>query len=173
NRDPKTAVQAHIFRSDLLYRLAVFPIRVPPLRERKTDIPYLAQRFLNEINEQEGSKKVFSPNALLQLEQYHWPGNVRELKNTIMRAFILADAEVEIPPLNAQPVPQRTEIKHGMLKISVGTPLNSAQRAIIMATLEYYGGDKRQTAEALGISPKTLYNRIEEFRKQGYAIQLA
>lgn len=173
NRDPKAAVQAHAFRSDLLYRLAVFPIRVPPLRERKTDIPYLAQRFLNDINEQEGSNKAFSPNALLQLENYHWPGNVRELKNTITRAFILADSEVEIPPLSSMTRPPPVSVKHGMLKISVGTPLNSAQRAIIMATLDYYGGDKRQTALALGISPKTLYNRLEEFRKQGYAVPMA
>lgn len=171
NRDPKMAVQAHTFRSDLLYRLAVFPVRVPSLRERKTDISYLAQRFLNEFNEQEGSSKVFAPDALYQLERYHWPGNVRELKNTVMRAFILADGQVDIPPLNAEAAPSRLEVKHGLLKISVGTPLNSAQRAVIMATLEYYGGDKRRTATALGISPKTLYNRLEEFRKQGYAFQ--
>ncbi|HUH87723.1 MAG TPA: sigma-54 dependent transcriptional regulator [Pusillimonas sp.] len=168
NRDPKTAVQAHTFRSDLLYRLAVFPIRVPSLRERKGDISYLAQRFLNELNDQEGTNKVFSPGAMLQLESYHWPGNVRELKNTIMRSFILADNQVEIAPLTNTVAGQTPEVKHGLLKISLGTPLSSAQRAVIMATLEYYGGDRQRTALALGISPKTLYNRLEEFRKQGY-----
>jgi len=168
NRDPKTAVQAHTFRSDLLYRLAVFPIRVPSLRERKGDISYLAQRFLNELNDQEGTNKVFSPGAMLQLESYHWPGNVRELKNTIMRSFILADNQVEIAPLTNTVAAQTPEVKHGLLKISLGTPLSSAQRAVIMATLEYYGGDRQRTALALGISPKTLYNRLEEFRKQGY-----
>ncbi|HLU19723.1 MAG TPA: sigma-54 dependent transcriptional regulator [Pusillimonas sp.] len=173
NRDPKAAVQAHTFRSDLLYRLAVFPVRVPALRERKSDIPYLAQRFLNELNEQEGTKKVFAPDALFQLESYHWPGNIRELKNTVTRAFILADDEVEIPQLSANVQPRLPDVKHGLLKISVGTPLDSAQRAVIMATLDYYGGDKRRTAMALGISPKTLYNRLEEFRKQGYMFKVA
>lgn len=173
NRDPKMAVQARTFRSDLLYRLAVFPIRVPPLRERKSDIAHLAQRFLQELNEQEGTKKIFAPDALLTLESYHWPGNVRELKNTVMRAFILADDVVEIPRLDVAVAPLHPEVKHGLLKISVGTPLNSAQRAVIMATLDYYGGDRRRTAMALGISPKTLYNRLEEFRKQGYAFRVA
>lgn len=173
NRDPKMAVQAHTFRSDLLYRLAVFPVRVPPLRERKSDIPYLAQRFLNELNEQEGTNKLFAPDALRQLESYHWPGNVRELKNTVMRSFILADTEVEIAPLGAPGQAQMPEVKHGLLKISVGTPLNSAQRAVIMATLEYYGGDRQRTAMALGISAKTLYNRLEEFRRQGYEFTAA
>jgi len=157
----------------LLYRLAVFPIRVPSLRERSSDISYLAQRFLSELNEQEGANKVFAPNAMLQLENYHWPGNVRELKNTVMRAFILSDNEVSIPPLNTGAPLPALEVKHGLLKISVGTPLNSAQRAVIMATLEYYGGDRRRTALALGISPKTLYNRLEEFRKQGYEFKVA
>jgi len=168
NRDPKEAVQAGTFRSDLLYRLAVFPVRVPPLRERKDDIVYLAQRFLNELNEQEKASKAFAPDALARLESYNWPGNVRELKNTVTRAFILADGEVEIPPLGPGLEPRRPEIKHGLLRITVGTPLTSAQRAVIMATLEYYGGDRRRTALALGISPKTLYNRLEEFRRQGY-----
>lgn len=173
NRDPKSAVEARTFRSDLLYRLAVFPVRVPSLRERKSDIPYLAQRFLQEMNEHEGTNKVFAPDALFHLESYHWPGNVRELKNTVMRAFILADNEVEIPPLNADAKPRLPDVKHGLLKIAVGTPLDSAQRAVIMATLDYYGGDKGRTAIALGISPKTLYNRLEEFRKQGYMFRMS
>lgn len=173
NRDPKEAVEQRTFRSDLLYRLAVFPIRVPSLRERKSDIPYLAQRFLDEMNHQEGANKVFAPDAVFQLESYHWPGNVRELKNTVMRAFILSDEQVEIPPLTAAARPRKHELKHGILKIAVGTPLNSAQREVIMATLEYFGGDKRRTAMALGISPKTLYNRLEEFRKQGYSFRAA
>lgn len=173
NRDPKAAVQAHTFRSDLLYRLAVFPVRVPALRERKSDIPYLAQRFLNELNEQEGTRKVFAPDALFKLENYHWPGNIRELKNTVTRAFILANDQVEIPSLSANVQPRLPDVKHGLLKIAVGTPLDSAQRAVIMATLDYYGGDKRRTAMALGISPKTLYNRLEEFRKQGYMFKVA
>ncbi|HWL29378.1 MAG TPA: sigma-54 dependent transcriptional regulator [Burkholderiaceae bacterium] len=165
NRDPKEVVLGGSFRVDLLYRLAVFPIRVPPLRERKPDIAYFAQRFLDELNQQEKTRKRFSPQALERLENYNWPGNVRELKNTVTRAFILADDVVDINPPNALFRGAGPEIKHGFLKIPVGTPLNTAQRAIIMATLDYYAGDKRRTALALGISPKTLYNRLERFRR--------
>lgn len=165
NRDPKEAVRAGTFRSDLLYRLAVFPVRVPPLRERKADIPYLAQRFLDDMNEQEGAEKVFSDESFARLETHQWPGNIRELKNVITRAFILADKVVDVPPLNVPSLLKPPEIKHGLLKIAVGTPLTAAQRAVILATLDYYSGDKRRTALALGISSKTLYNRLEQFKK--------
>lgn len=165
NRDPKEAALAGIFRSDLLYRLAVFPIRVPPLRERKSDIAYLAGRFLDELNKQEKTQKSFSEESIGRLENYNWPGNIRELKNAVTRAYILADDIIDIAPLNSAFRPGPTEVNHGFLKIPVGTPLTSAQRSIIMATLEYYAGDKRRTALALGISPKTLYNRLEQFRK--------
>jgi DNA-binding NtrC family response regulator len=169
NRDPKEAVLAGTFRSDLLYRLAVFPVRVPPLRERKADIPYLAQRFLDDMNEQEGADKVFSDESFARLEAHQWPGNIRELKNVITRAFILADKVVDVPPLNVPSSLKPPEIKHGLLKIAVGTPLTAAQRAVILATLEYYSGDKRRTALALGISSKTLYNRLEQFKNQSDA----
>lgn len=162
NRDPKQAVMAGTFRSDLLYRLAVFPIRVPSLRERKSDIAYLAQRFLNEFNEQEKTAKTFSKTALENLERHNWPGNIRELKNTIMRAFILAEQELDIAPFTPTLRPSPVEVNKGFLKIPIGTPLTSAQRAIIMATMDHFAGDKRRAALALGISPKTLYNRLEK-----------
>lgn len=164
NRDPKEAVMAGRFRSDLLYRLAVFPIRVPSLRERKSDVPYLAQRFLDELNHQENTHKTFAPDALKNLEAYNWPGNIRELKNTVMRAFILAEDSLSIAPLNPVFRSSPLEVKQGFLKIPIGTPLTNAQRAIVMATLEHYDGDKRRTAQALGISTKTLYNRLEQFQ---------
>src|SRR5690606_20728322 len=163
NRDPKEAVMAGTFRSDLLYRLAVFPIRVPSLRERKSDIAYLAQRFLDELNQQEKSSKRFSKSSLDNLEGHSWPGNIRELKNIITRAFILADNELDIPPFSPTRRPGSLEVKQGFLKIPIGTPLTNAQRAIIMATLEHFAGDRQRAALALGISPKTLYNRLERF----------
>ncbi|HEY9280528.1 MAG TPA: sigma-54 dependent transcriptional regulator [Eoetvoesiella sp.] len=172
NRDPQEAVAGGSFRADLLYRLAVFPVWVPPLRQRKADIAYMAQRFLDELNNQEKTMKYFSSEATKQLEQYAWPGNVRELKNTIMRAFILADNEIAIPPLGLEDTYaiKAPDIKHGYLKIPVGTTLTVAQRTLIMATLGYYAGDRQRTAVALGISLKTLYNRLEEFRKLGASI---
>ncbi len=164
NRDPKGAVQAGNFRSDLLYRLAVFPIRIPALRERKSDIAYLSQRFLNELNEQEKTQKVFSENTLEKLEDYDWPGNIRELKNCITRAYILADDVIDVAPASSALRGAAPLVKHGYLKIPIGTSLTNAQQAIIIATLEHYAGDKRRTALALGISPKTLYNRLETLR---------
>jgi DNA-binding NtrC family response regulator len=160
NRDPKEAVQAGKFRSDLLYRLAVFPIRIPALRERKSDIPYLAQRFLDELNTQEKTAKRFARPSLDNLQNYNWPGNIRELKNTIIRAFILAEDELHIAPLSPVFRPSALEVKQGYLKIPVGTPLDNAQRAIIMATLDHFEGDRQRAATELGISPKTLYNRL-------------
>src|SRR5690606_146825 len=126
NRDPKEAVESGRFRSDLLYRLAVFPIRVPPLRERKADISYLAQRFLDELNEQENTKKRFAPQSIARLESLSWPGNVRELKNTVTRAFILSEDEVDIAAPGA-PAISAPEVQQGVLKIAVGTPLTEAQ----------------------------------------------
>lgn len=165
NRDPQQAAQAGNFRMDLLYRLAVFPIRVPPLRERRSDIAYLAQRFVDELNAQEKAGKVLGPSAIETLESYNWPGNIRELKNTITRAYILADHEINIEPFDRARRLVSTELKQGHLKIPIGTSLTQAQHALIMATLDHYAGDKQQTALALGISPKTLYNRLEQMRR--------
>jgi DNA-binding NtrC family response regulator len=160
NRDPYTAVNQGRFREDLLYRLAVVPLRVPPLRERLEDVPYLAQRFLDSFNAAEGTSKVFSKRAMETLSGYDWPGNVRELKNTINRAYILADNVVEIagPALTRrQP---KAQVAQGTLQMSVGTSLLQAQRELILATLAHHQGDKRLTARTLGISLKTLYNRL-------------
>ena len=165
NRDLQETVKGGAFRSDLLYRLAVFPIKVPPLRERKSDIAYLAQRFLEDLNTQERGKKTFSPGSIPNLQQYNWPGNIRELRNTITRAYILADGDVvDIPPMRPffrDTTPARRE---NMLRIPVGTSVAAAERSIILATLDHYGGDRKKAALALGISPKTLYNRLESFR---------
>lgn len=160
NRDPQEQVRSGRFRPDLLYRLAVFPIRVPALRERKSDIAYLSQRFLDELNAQEKTHKVFSTHAFEKLKDYQWPGNIRELKNCVTRAFILAnDIIEEVPTGSTLRLPAPT-VNQGHLKIPIGTSLNAAQQAIITATLAFYAGDKRRTALALGISQKTLYNRL-------------
>jgi len=166
NREISETVKAGKFRSDLLYRLAVFPIKVPPLRERKSDIAYLAQRFLEELNKQEGLNKKLSATSITRLQQYNWPGNIRELKNTLIRAYILADSDVvEISPM--RPFFRDTSpTRHlNMLRIPVGTSLAAAERSIILATLDHFGGDKKRSALALGISSKTLYNRLERIKR--------
>lgn len=167
NRDPHEAVRGGTLRSDLLYRLAVFPVKVPPLRERRSDIAYLSQKFLDELNAQENETKVFSPASIARLQQYNWPGNIRELRNTITRAYILSEGpEVDIAPMRPffrDTMPMR---QNDMLRIPVGTSLAAAERSIILATLEHYEGDKKRSALALGISPRTLSSRLEQL-KQG------
>lgn len=166
NRDLEQTVKGGGMRADLLYRLAVFPIKVPPLRERKTDIVYLAERFLEDLAEQEGVKKTLSRSSITHLQQYNWPGNVRELRNTITRAYILAEGKViDIPPMRPflrEALPER---QADMLRIPVGTSISAAERSIILATLDHYEGDKKRSALALGISVKTLSNRLEQFKR--------
>ncbi|MCC2595791.1 sigma-54 dependent transcriptional regulator [Pusillimonas sp. MFBS29] len=166
NRDPRQAVQEGRLRSDLLYRLAVFPIRMPTLRERKKDIMYFARRFVDELNRQENTQKTLAASSRKALEAHNWPGNIRELKNAITRAHILADDVIEIQPVTSQYLSNPPEIHDGHIKIPVGTSLLKAQQAIITATLDSCHGDKRQAALALGISPKTLYNRLAQYQNE-------
>jgi DNA-binding NtrC family response regulator len=166
NRDPNQAVTKGVLREDLLYRLAVFPLPLPPLRAREEDIGLLAQHFLDELNAAAGTEKVFTATAREFLAQHDWPGNVRELKNAVQRAFIMGDAEINFDARgNGMP---RTQIAPanpgGLLQFTVGTPLEEIEREVIVATLEHCRGRKRETAEILGVSLKTLYNRLNEYR---------
>ena len=163
NRSLQRAVEEGSLRQDLMYRLAVFPIRVPPLRERGNDIELLAQHFLQDLNDQAGTHKHFSKSALDKIKNYGWPGNVRELKNRVHRAYILANEIVLLEePLQSQSS-SRPMLVNGTLNFSIGTALADAQREIILATLQHFSGNKRLTAQALGISLKTLYNRLKEY----------
>ncbi|HYC43420.1 MAG TPA: sigma-54 dependent transcriptional regulator [Noviherbaspirillum sp.] len=163
NRDLDTAVKQGNLREDLMYRLAVFPVRVPPLRERGSDIEMLALHFLQVLNEKEGKQKVFSRNSLDVIRSYSWPGNVRELKNVVQRAFILATDTLDVEECISELAAKKPTVHEGYLNFFVGTPLADAQKEIILATLKHYSGNKRLTAEALGISLKTLYNRLKEY----------
>ncbi|OGB27065.1 MAG: sigma-54-dependent Fis family transcriptional regulator [Burkholderiales bacterium RIFCSPLOWO2_02_FULL_57_36] len=163
NRDLETAVKEGSLREDLMYRLAVFPIRVPPLRERNGDVDLLAQHFLQTLNAKDNTRKSFSRQSLETIRAYAWPGNVRELKNVVQRAFILS-SDILMIEEHLSDLSSKKPIMHdGFLNFSVGTPLADAQREIILATLKHFSGNKRLTAEALGISLKTLYNRLKEY----------
>jgi len=164
NRNPVTAVEENHLREDLMYRLAVFPIHLPPLRARGDDVALLARHLLEEMNEEAGTAKRLTEQSLRDIEGYSWPGNVRELKNCIQRAFILAEAEVnvELPLLlarQANPVAASSDC----LQFEIGTSLSDMERTTILATLNQCSGDKRRTAEVLGVSLKTLYNRLSEY----------
>lgn len=166
NRDPVVAVKENGLREDLMYRLAVFPLRAPPLRERDSDRELLAQHFLAEMNAQEGTSKVFSKRALDVLRTYSWPGNVRELKNTVYRAFILAEKTVEIAHPHLASRVKKPVTQGDAMNVWVGTPLADAQKQIILGTLKHCGGDKRRAAKALGVSLKTLYNRLGAYENE-------
>jgi DNA-binding NtrC family response regulator len=163
NRDLDTAVKQGNLREDLMYRLAVFPLRIPPLRERGADIELLAQQFLEQLNEKSGTHKVFSGSSLDLMRSYTWPGNVRELKNVVQRAYILATDTLNIEECITDMNAKKPTMHEGYLNFFVGTPLADAQKEIILATLKHYSGNKKLTAEALGISLKTLYNRLKEY----------
>ena len=165
NRDPAEAVASGKLRQDLLFRLNVFPIHLPPLRARDDDVELLAEHFLSELNEAEHTSKRFGAAALARLRSHDWPGNVRELRNFVQRAFILADEEIDSESLPLETRNGAAASPGSQVTIAPGSRLVDAERQLILATLGHFAGDKRQAAEALGISLKTLYNRLNQYRQ--------
>jgi two-component system response regulator AtoC len=163
NRDPQKVVSEGKLREDLLYRLQVFPIHMPPLRERQGDIDLLAGFFLHQLNERQGTGKQFTPDAVGRLQTHAWPGNVRELKNVVHRAFIMADQEISPRCLPREVGGDSGNVRN--LHFQVGASISEVEERLIMATLEAYGGNKRKTADVLGVSLKTLYNRLNTYRE--------
>jgi len=169
NRCPDQAVKAGTLRSDLLYRLSVIPVELPALRDRGADIDLLAQRFLDQLNLDSGTAKTLSEASRQFLHTYNWPGNVRELKNLVQRAFLMADSALELPEARAMsdtggtaaPVAPLALDDH--IVVPLGTSLAESERSLICATLERCGGNKTRAAEVLGVSLKTLYNRLHEY----------
>jgi DNA-binding NtrC family response regulator len=158
NRDPAQAVKDGLLREDLYFRLSVFPIALPPLRQRQGDLPVLAELFLSELNQAQGTAKVMSPESLQVLEQHNWPGNVRELKHVIQRAFIMAEDDlVEVP----QQFDQSLGGSNG--DVGVGRSIAEVEKELILSTLEHCDGNKKATASMLGVSLKTLYNRLKDY----------
>lgn len=171
NRCPTTEVKEGHFRPDLLYRLQVFPIALPPLRERAGDIRMLANHFLQELNEKDGDSIDFSEEALRILENYSWPGNLRELKNVVQRAYIMADkvitrAEVPDDVIKSPDVGQATG---PCVTVTIGSSVAEAEKTLIFATLKECKGKKEQAANILGVSMKTLYNRLRQYENHNDA----
>jgi DNA-binding NtrC family response regulator len=170
NRDPLQAVREGRLREDLMYRLAVFPIDLPPLRARGDDIELLARHFLTELNAEAGTTKALSPRAPAALRAHAWPGNVRELRNAIQRGFIMHDDIVDIAPDTGTGIPGRGACEDGDgLHFALGTSLADMERRTIYATLAHCDGNKRRCAEILGVSLKTLYNRLAEYQARPLA----
>jgi transcriptional regulator with PAS, ATPase and Fis domain len=161
NQNPSHAIKEGYFRLDFYHRLNTFPIQIAALRERGEDIELLVRHFLNEFNHLHGTKKTLSSKMMPELRRCLWPGNVRELRNFIQRACILADEVVDFSvPVSVTDL-STTDSKH--LAIRVGITLAEVDRQLILATLSYCNGAKKRTAHLLGISLKTLYNRLEEY----------
>jgi two-component system, NtrC family, response regulator AtoC len=201
NRQPKQAVAEGRLREDLLYRLNVFPIELPPLRDRLSDVPLLVNHFLKAIVEQEGTAKSFSAEALAHLSRYHWPGNVRELRNVVQRTYVMAQGPVidtswlpalehgetaapapppaapepaaaqaaagaPPPPGSSPPTPAPAPAAPSVV-LPIGISMAEAERELILATLLHLHHHKERTAATLGVSLKTLYNRLKDYAAEG------
>jgi DNA-binding NtrC family response regulator len=165
NVNPADAVKNVKLREDLYYRLNVFAMELPPLRQRKEDLPLLIQSFLAEFNERNNKKvSALDPAAMRILEQYNWPGNVRELRNVIERAVILSQGEFvdpkHLPPL----VTDSPDVVKPTLSLAPGTTVEEAERRLILMTLEHTRDNKTRAAEILGISLKTLHNKLNRLK---------
>jgi transcriptional regulator with PAS, ATPase and Fis domain len=170
NRQPQQAVSEGKLRSDLLYRLNVFSIHLPSLRERKEDLPVLAQHLVTQLAEKHGRPARFLSRAALEALQFHsWPGNVRELRNVIERAVIICSGEqIERHHFAPYPIEQRERLRNeDTLSLPVGTPLEEVERQMIMRTLQKTKNNKTRAAELLGISLKTLHNKLNLYRERG------
>jgi DNA-binding NtrC family response regulator len=162
NRNPHDAVANGKLRKDLLYRLQVFPLYVPPLRERSDDIELLANHFLAQLNKKGNVTKALTPAAIDRLKRYHWPGNVRELSNAIHRAFIMTDGEWITQVGLSQEATLAADFSGRSFQIGVGDRIDAVEKRLILATVQHTH-TKEAAAEILGISVKTLYNRLRAY----------
>jgi len=168
NRDLDEEIKVGRFRSDLYYRLNVISIHLPPLRQRRDDIPILAEHFLLRIaGLRSEAPKRLDVAALEMLQEYNWPGNVRELENALERAVILTPG----PQIGVDGLPERVTQRKAEPLVSPRTPLNptleAIERAYIMWVLQSEGGNKSRAAEVLGIDPSTLYRKLSRYGVEG------
>ncbi|MEK6711319.1 MAG: sigma-54 dependent transcriptional regulator [Nitrospinota bacterium] len=170
NRDLEREVAGRAFREDLYYRLNVISLHLPPLRERRSDVPLLAEHFLQRYAAKNNRPvRGFSREAVEILTNYDWPGNVRELENTVERAVVLSRGEI-LTPEDLPPQMARGQRPAGeppadpdapVLAIPVGTPLAEIERRVILETLRRTGGDKSAAARQLGIATRTIYRKLD------------
>jgi DNA-binding NtrC family response regulator len=163
NRDPEEAVDQGRLRADLMYRLLVFPVELPPLRERPEDVALIARHYLDRLNGNSDVEKTLTDGAMEALATHGWPGNVRELRNAVERAFIVADDVISESCFALGSFGLRATGAE-TLGVRVGMTIAEAERILIEATLARVDGDKRKAAKALGISTKTLYTRLAVYR---------
>jgi DNA-binding NtrC family response regulator len=170
NKDPQEAVRDGSLREDLLYRLNVITIHMPPLADRLEDLPLLVQHLIARLAAKHGCPAKFASSAALDALSFHsWPGNVRELRNVIERAVVICSGEqIERYHFAPYPFEQRQRVRdEDTITFPVGTPLDVIERQMILRTLNKTGNNKTKAAELLGISLKTLHNKLNAYRSQG------
>jgi len=168
NQDPETAVRDGKLRADLFYRLNVFPITIPPLRDRPDDIPVLAEAFLHDAAARNGrAVTAIAPAALQRLQGYAWPGNVRELRNVIERAVLLANGET----IDTSHLPEGLSVAEQIadavvpsVTLPLGITIDEAERTLILQSLKLAGHNKTRAAAVLGINVKTLHNKLTRYQ---------
>src|SRR5712691_10306211 len=168
NKVPEEAVARGELRNDLYYRLNVFNVHMPPLREHKEDVPDLVQALLEDMNRKHGRKVAGVSEAVLNaFQNYSWPGNVREMRNTLERAIIVCDGAVvetkHLPPGFGQSSLRSSAEDGDTVHLGVGTTVEEAEKRLILKTLESTNNNKTRAAEILGISLKTLHNKLKEY----------
>ena len=170
NRSLKNEVEEGKFREDLYYRLNVFPLCLPPLRERKSDIPLLVEYFIRKHRNIRGNKSpvtAISGDAIEVLLNHGWKGNIRELENVVERAILMAGADTIFPEHLV--IDERTEGEKPASMINAGVSVYEMERALIMKTLEGVEGNRTKAAKLLGIGVRTLRNKLKEYRTEGMA----
>ena len=166
NKDPEKALKDGVLREDLYYRLNVFSVRVPPLRDRPGDIPLLIDAFIEEFNAKyDRHVRAVDGAARTILGQHRWPGNVRELRNTIERAVIACDGDLitrrHLPAgLGGSPQPETPD---ALVMLPLGTTVYAAERELVLKTLASLNHNKTRAAGVLGISLKTLHNKLRRY----------
>lgn len=163
NRTIEEIAQEQILREDIYFRLAVFPITIPSLRERKDDIPLLCEAYLQQLNADHGEQFQISPAQMKKLEEHRWPGNVRELRHAIHRAFIMSEPgskRLDLPEQFESPFSHKASSNGA---IAAGKTIEEIEKELIYATLLKVDNNKTLAAEMLGISTKTLYNRLHAY----------
>ena len=163
NRTKEELASKQHLREDIYFRLAVFPMEIPTLSERKDDIPLLAQAFLESLNQEQLTRFELDANSLARLQSYEWPGNVRELRHAIQRAHIMTPTNattLQLPEDLSSPFSSKPAAAS---RLQPGTTIQEIEKQLILSTVEATGGDKPVAAEMLGISLKTLYNRLNQY----------
>ncbi|HEX5352842.1 MAG TPA: sigma-54 dependent transcriptional regulator [Rhodanobacteraceae bacterium] len=168
NRDPRACVESGLLRRDLYYRLGAYQLHTSALGERRDDIPLLARHFLDDLNQRYGTSKQFAPEALLRMSDAQWPGNVRELRHAVQRSYLLAgeSEQVRYTP-DATPKATGDSEPHDAVKFTVGMSFDDIEREMLLKTLARCGNNKCRAARILGITSKTIYNRLMRYRALG------